>query len=168
MWEEEVLPRALQNHLLQARHLTTLLGLWIPQYLREYTVSKECVAISLPTRILTRMHVGEALSPPPISLGLLHLQRSGHSRCFRHRHLRQYLILHRHRHAVEGLGLPCKYYSHPGLPPPYHHLSLAWSIRGRPVGFPGEGGPCRRGIQRIKSIWKVRDVRSGFFSYRDT
>jgi hypothetical protein len=33
MWEEDVLPRALQNHLLQARHRTTLLGLWMPQYL---------------------------------------------------------------------------------------------------------------------------------------
>ncbi len=33
MWEEEVLPRALQNHLLQDKHRTTLLGLWMPQYL---------------------------------------------------------------------------------------------------------------------------------------
>jgi hypothetical protein len=31
MCDEEVLPRALQNHLLQARHRTTLLGLWMPQ-----------------------------------------------------------------------------------------------------------------------------------------
>lgn len=31
MCEEEVLPRALQNHLLHARHLTTLLALWMPQ-----------------------------------------------------------------------------------------------------------------------------------------
>lgn len=38
MWEEEVLPRALQNHLLQARHRTTELGLWIPQYLRSSTL----------------------------------------------------------------------------------------------------------------------------------
>lgn len=35
MWEEEVLPRALQNHLLHARHLTTLPELWIPQYLER-------------------------------------------------------------------------------------------------------------------------------------
>ena len=33
MWEEEVLPLALQNHFWQVKHLTTLLGLWIPQYL---------------------------------------------------------------------------------------------------------------------------------------
>lgn len=30
-----MLPRALQNHLLQARHRTTELGLCIPQYLNE-------------------------------------------------------------------------------------------------------------------------------------
>jgi hypothetical protein len=34
MWEEVALPRELQNHLLQARHLTTQLGEWIPQYLQ--------------------------------------------------------------------------------------------------------------------------------------
>jgi hypothetical protein len=33
MCDEDVLPRALQNHLLQARHLTTLPALWMPQYL---------------------------------------------------------------------------------------------------------------------------------------
>jgi hypothetical protein len=33
MWEELELPRALQNHLLQARHLATLAGAWMPQYL---------------------------------------------------------------------------------------------------------------------------------------
>ena len=32
IWEEEVLPRALQNHLLQIKHLTTQDGEWIPQY----------------------------------------------------------------------------------------------------------------------------------------
>lgn len=31
MCEDEVLPRALQNHLLQAKHLTTLPALWMPQ-----------------------------------------------------------------------------------------------------------------------------------------
>lgn len=40
MWEEEVFPRALQNHLLQAKHLTTLLALWIPQYLFKNDDSK--------------------------------------------------------------------------------------------------------------------------------
>ena len=34
MWEELELVRALQNHLLQARHLTTQLGEWMPQYLQ--------------------------------------------------------------------------------------------------------------------------------------
>lgn len=34
MCEDDELPRALQNHLLQARHLTTLPALWMPQYLR--------------------------------------------------------------------------------------------------------------------------------------
>jgi hypothetical protein len=33
MWEELELPRALQNHFLQARHFTTLAGEWMPQYL---------------------------------------------------------------------------------------------------------------------------------------
>jgi hypothetical protein len=33
MCDEVELPLALQNHLLQARHLTTQLGEWIPQYL---------------------------------------------------------------------------------------------------------------------------------------
>jgi hypothetical protein len=33
MWVEEPLPRALQNHLLQVRHLTTQAGEWMPQYL---------------------------------------------------------------------------------------------------------------------------------------
>jgi hypothetical protein len=31
MWEEEVFPRALQNHFEHVRHRTTLLGLWMPQ-----------------------------------------------------------------------------------------------------------------------------------------
>lgn len=34
-----MLPRALQNHLLQVRHLTTVLGLWMPQYLGTKPVS---------------------------------------------------------------------------------------------------------------------------------
>lgn len=33
--DEEVLPRALQNHLLQAKHRTTELGLCMPQYLQN-------------------------------------------------------------------------------------------------------------------------------------
>lgn len=36
MCEDEVLPRALQNHFWQTRHLTTLEGLWMPQYLYQY------------------------------------------------------------------------------------------------------------------------------------
>lgn len=39
MWEDEVLPRAPQNHLLQGKHLTTELGLWMPQYLVKDIVS---------------------------------------------------------------------------------------------------------------------------------
>jgi hypothetical protein len=32
MCDDDELPRALQNHLVQARHLTTLPALWMPQY----------------------------------------------------------------------------------------------------------------------------------------
>lgn len=63
MWEEDVLPRALQNHLLQDRHLTTLAGLCMPQYLPE-------LAVLMPKFwILTRKHVEVILS-----LALLVLQ----------------------------------------------------------------------------------------------
>lgn len=40
MWDEEVLPRALQNHLLQAKHLTTDAELCMPQYLYRRTLIK--------------------------------------------------------------------------------------------------------------------------------
>jgi len=36
MWEEDVFPRALQNHLLQVKHLMTQLGLWMPQYAQAW------------------------------------------------------------------------------------------------------------------------------------
>lgn len=39
MWEEEVFPRALQNHFEQLRQRTTVLGLWIPQYLQVTEIS---------------------------------------------------------------------------------------------------------------------------------
>lgn len=58
MCEEEVLPRALQNHLLQERHLTTLLGLCMPQYLGYVSMAFSNVDI----QILTRMHEQEVLS----------------------------------------------------------------------------------------------------------
>jgi hypothetical protein len=35
MWDEEVLPLALQSHLLQAKHFTTQDGECIPQYLMK-------------------------------------------------------------------------------------------------------------------------------------
>ena len=47
MWDEEVLPRALQNHLLQAKHRTTELGLCIPQYLEKERNISSCVRAQL-------------------------------------------------------------------------------------------------------------------------
>lgn len=63
MWEEEVLPRALQNHLLQARHRTTELGLCIPQYLEmKQTLAAAFRPVSTCNE-LTRKRVLVILSP---------------------------------------------------------------------------------------------------------
>ena len=69
MCEEEVLPRALQNHLLHPKHRTTVLGLCMPQYLSYISIYLDH-GLSLR---LTRMHEVVTLSLP--RLGQLY---SGH------------------------------------------------------------------------------------------
>jgi hypothetical protein len=46
MCEEDVFPRALQNHLLQIKHFTTQEGEWIPQYAQECAGSSVSSSIS--------------------------------------------------------------------------------------------------------------------------
>jgi len=56
IWDEAVLERALQNHLLQVRHFATELVLWMPQYLPSNIFVRPYYSRHLVYQ-LTRKHV---------------------------------------------------------------------------------------------------------------
>lgn len=83
-------PRALQNHLLQTKHLTTLDELWIPQYLEIVRMSVSLASCDLWEGETTHAHacggsstsssaLGTTLPLAPLTGWLMRLSRSSSS-----------------------------------------------------------------------------------------
>jgi hypothetical protein len=76
MWEPEVPPRELQNHLLQVRHLTTLLGEWIPQYLvtHKLQVKEICRQVDIASKMSVGLVMGDLRTSPVWQLCVMLIQ----------------------------------------------------------------------------------------------